>query len=111
MVLIEKTPEVITGTFEPADYLAVFRKFSQDRMMQVHGNNLLNWFCNQVSLEGQRMKTTESGKSPSLTAAAKLPAGLGEFEFVHRGTRLFDDRIKDVSIRSIRGQLPALTHP
>jgi hypothetical protein len=48
MVFIEDAPEVVVGAFEAANDLAVLGELSQDRMMKVHGDNLLSWFCNRV---------------------------------------------------------------
>jgi hypothetical protein len=48
MVFLEDASEVVARALEPPDDLTVFREFSQDRMMQVHWDNLLFWFYNRV---------------------------------------------------------------
>jgi hypothetical protein len=37
MIFVEHFPEVVVHAFEAADDIAMFRKLSQDRMMEVHG--------------------------------------------------------------------------
>ena len=37
VILIEHLPEMIIRAFQAADDLTMFREFSQDRMMKVHG--------------------------------------------------------------------------
>jgi hypothetical protein len=51
VIFIEKTPEMVVRPLQASDGFAMFRKLSQDGMMEVHGTGLLfrfwTWFVVQ----------------------------------------------------------------
>src|SRR5204863_9153188 len=49
VIFVKHFPEVLVGAFQSLDGVAMFRKLSQDRMMEVHGASLcLTVQCPQV---------------------------------------------------------------
>jgi hypothetical protein len=50
VILIKQTAEMIVRAFQTPDDFTVFWKFSQDRVMKVHGDKLLIWVSNRCEI-------------------------------------------------------------
>jgi hypothetical protein len=54
VIFFENASEMLIGALQAANDFAVFGEFSQDRMMKVHGDNVLVWHYDLVCLFAKR---------------------------------------------------------